>query len=64
MSYKENNLVDVTWYLIGSTDEYKDLKRDIARVCRDVTIASCIDEICISDIVQTFNNHGYKVVKK
>lgn len=55
-------LADVDWLLIGSTDEYAELKRDIAIVCRDVV--GFIDEICIHDIVATFRKHGFEVVAK
>ena len=43
-------LADVKWGLIGSTEEYKELKKFIGVVCRDVTGACCIDEVCIMDI--------------
>ena len=43
-------LRDASWFLIGSTNEYAELKKWIAHICRDVTKAGCIDEICISDI--------------
>jgi hypothetical protein len=56
------HLADIEWLHIGTTDEYEGLKHDIATVCRDVTHASCIDEICINDIVRTFELHGYDVV--
>jgi hypothetical protein len=58
------NLGDVKWLVIGSTKEFTALKEDIANVCRDVTKAGCIDEICIHDIIKTFENHGYTVKKE
>lgn len=57
-------LHEVSWSLIGSTNEFKDLKRDIGHVCQDVTNAACIDEICIMDIVNTFKKHGYVITKE
>lgn len=57
-------LADEDWFWIGHTDEYNDLKHQLANVCRDVTEAGCIDEICINDILQTFRNFGYEVVNK
>lgn len=59
----EPPLGDVPWLVIGSTNEYAELKRDIAHTCRDVTRGCCIDEICIHDIVKTFERFGYSVVK-
>lgn len=56
-------LHEVNWLHLGVTDEYANIKKAIAHVCRDVTGAACIDEICINDIVQTFHKHGYKVEK-
>lgn len=61
---RDAGLAEVRWLLIGSTAEYADLKRDLAHVCRDVTRAACIDEICIHDILATLDRHGYKVVPK
>lgn len=60
----EDFLINVNWLLLGSTDKYSLLKRRIAHICRDVTEAGCIDEICIHDIVYTFNELGYDVVKQ
>lgn len=57
-------LHEVEWMQLGSTDKFAALKKDIAHVCRDVTNAACIDEICVSDIVATFLKHGYVVTKK
>jgi hypothetical protein len=61
---KKNSLVDINWLHIGMTNEYATLKKDISHVCRDVTKASCIDEICLNDILVTFKNHGYIVVRE
>ena len=60
---KKNNLADINWLHLGKTNEYATLKKDIANVCRDVTRAGCIDEICINDILETFRQHGYVVVR-
>jgi hypothetical protein len=57
-------LHEVSWSLIGSTEEYRDLKKDIAYVCHDVIDAACIPEICIMDIVNTFKKHGYIITKE
>ena len=57
-------LADIPWLVIGKTNRYSKLKEDIGIVCRDVTEASCIDEICINDILYMFRIHGYEVVKK
>jgi hypothetical protein len=57
-------LADINWLWLGHTDEYSELKKRIAHICRDVTNAGCIDEICINDIVVTFRQFGYEVVKK
>jgi hypothetical protein len=57
-------LADEDWLWIGHTEEHYHLKCDIADVCRDVTEAGCIDEICINDILQTFRKFGYEVIKK
>lgn len=57
------DLLDIEWMRIGKTNRYSSLKKDIAHVCRDVTQAACIDEICIHDIVKTFHNHGYSIIK-
>jgi hypothetical protein len=64
---RENPVLDlhsVDWLTIGTTDGYFSLKQAIAHVCRDVTQAGSIDEICIHDIIVTFDKYGYKVVKK
>lgn len=58
------DLSKVSWSVIGSTEEYSELKSDIAHVCRDVTCAGCIDEHCIADIVATFKKHGYLIRKE
>ena len=55
------SLADESWFVIGSTDQFSDLKKDIAHVCHDVTNGCCINEICISDILQTFRKHGYEI---
>ena len=55
-------LADVNWLLIGSTNEYADLKKWIAHICRDVTHAACIDELCINDICVGFRQKGYEIV--
>ena len=57
-------LADVNWLYLGTTDEYSELKKRIAHICHDVTEACCIDEICINDIVVTFRQFGYEVVKR
>ena len=57
-------LADVNWLLIGSTDEYAELKKWIAHICRDVTNAACIDEICIYDICVGLRQKGYEVIAK
>lgn len=51
-----------SWLHIGSLKKYGKLKSAIAHVCRDVTNAGCIDEICINDILLTFRKHGFEVV--
>jgi len=55
-------LADINWLLIGSTNEYADLKSWIARICYDVAGAGCIDEICINDICDGLRMKGYEVV--
>lgn len=57
------NLLDINWLHMGRTDEYSELKTFVAHVCRDVTKAAQIDEICINDILQAFKQHGYIVVE-
>lgn len=57
-------LADVNWLHMGTTDDYSALKKRIAHICHDVTKACCIDEICINDIVVTFRQFGYEVVKR
>lgn len=57
-------LNEINWLHLGHTEDYSSLKKDIAHVCRDVTRAGCIDEICINDIIATFKKHGYDVVKE
>lgn len=57
-------LADVNWLHLGTTDEYSELKKRIAHICHDVAEACCIDEICINDIVVTFRQFGYEVVKR
>lgn len=64
LSVEVVELWKVNWLHLGTTDHYAGLKKDIAHVCRDVTHAACIDEICINDIVQTFRNHGFVVVPR
>lgn len=54
-------LHEVNWSHLGKTEEFKELKSDLAHVTRDVQ--GFIDEIAINDIVQTFLKHGYVVVK-
>ena len=54
-------LHEVNWFHLGKTEEFKELKSDLAHVTRDVQ--GFIDEIAINDIVQTFLKHGYVVVK-
>lgn len=61
---KPKYLADVKWLVLGSTDEYDRLKERVAHVCRDVTRASCIDELCINDILYTFRQFGYEVIKR
>ena len=56
------DLNQLTWSVIGSTQEYHNLKEDISLVCRDVTEAACIREICLMDILHTFKIHGYVVM--
>jgi len=56
-------LDQVNWLHLGRTEEYSALKEAIAHVCRDVTHGGCIDEICIHDIVATFKQHGFIVVR-
>lgn len=58
------NLLDINWLHLGQTDEHGELKAFVAHVCRDVTKAACIDEICINDVLQAFKQHGYVVVKE
>lgn len=60
---QEVSLHDVAWTHLGSTNQFDDLKKAVAHVCRDVTKAACIDELCINDILQTFQKHGYEVKK-
>lgn len=55
-------LADINWLWLGRTDQYDALKKRIAHICRDVTKAACIDEICINDIVVTFRQFGYEVI--
>ena len=55
------DLSDVHWLYIGSTDMFKPLKDDIAHVIKDTQ--GFIDEIQISDVIYMFNKHGYKIVK-
>lgn len=57
-------LSKVSWLKLGSTEEHSELKKDIANVCRDVTEACQINEICINDIVVTFKQHGYTIIKE
>ena len=57
-------LADVNWLHLGTTNEYKSLKKFIADICNDVTKAACIDEICINDICVGFRQRGYEVVEK
>lgn len=54
-------LHEVNWSHLGKTEEFKELKSDLAHVTRDVQ--GFIDEIVINDIVQTFLKHGYVIVK-
>lgn len=56
-------LHEETWLLLGSTKEHFDLTKRIAHICRDVTKGACIDEICIHDIVATFAQFGFHVVR-
>jgi len=55
-------LADVEWLWLGNTKDYKEVKDFVALVCRDVTNASCINEICINDVLQALRQHGYEVV--
>lgn len=55
-------LHEVNWLHLGRTNDYQELKADIAHVCKDVQ--GFIEEIAVNDIVQTFLKHGYVVVKK
>lgn len=55
-------LADVDWFVIGNTRKYDAVKKWIAHICRDVTNASCIDEICIADILSGLRTHGFEVV--
>jgi hypothetical protein len=64
MSEELKMLADVEWLKIGSTDEYAEVKAWIAHICRDVTEASCIDEICIHDICIGLRQKGYEIVAK
>jgi hypothetical protein len=64
MSEELKMLADVKWLKIGSTDEYAELKVWIAHICRDVTEASCIDEICINDICIGLRQKGYEIFAK
>lgn len=57
-------LADVEWLHLGSTNEYKDVKKFIADICYDVARAACIDEICINDICVGFRQCGYEVIAK
>lgn len=57
-------LADVEWLHLGSTHEYKDVKKFIADICYDVARAACIDEICINDICVGFRQRGYEVIAK
>lgn len=57
-------LADVEWLHLGSTNEYKDVKKFIADICYDVARAACIDEICINDICVGFRQRGYEVIEK
>lgn len=59
-----DNLLDVNWLHIGASDQYAELKKDIGEACRDVTNGGCIDEICIYDILKTFERHGFAVVQQ
>lgn len=59
---KGKPLACINWLHLGTTENYAELKKDIANVCRDVTEAGCIDEICINDIVESFKLLGYEVV--
>jgi hypothetical protein len=58
-----DKLTDINWLHIGQTDEYAGLKTAVAHVCRDVTNAGSIDEVCLSDILHTLERQGYSVVK-
>ncbi len=50
------------WSVLGSTEEYHNLKEDISIVCHDVTDAACIRELCMMDILSTLKIHGYVVM--
>ena len=56
------DLNQLTWSAIGSTEEFYKLKEDISIVCRDVTDAACIRELCLMDILSTLKIHGYVVM--
>jgi len=58
--YREN-LATVQWGHLGSTSQYAGLKRDIAHVVKDVQCF--IDEVQLSDILYTFNLHGFQVTR-
>lgn len=55
-------LADVEWLKIGSNKEYDEVKHWIAHICRDVTHAGCIDELCINDICIGLRQKGFEVV--
>lgn len=56
-------LADVDWLWLGKTKQFDGVKDWVAHVCRDVTQASCINEICINDVCQALRKHGFEVIK-
>lgn len=60
----KDSLGEVPWLWQGHTEEYTDLKKQIAHICRDVTKAGCIDEVCINDVILGFKEFGYKIIKR
>ena len=55
-------LADVDWLWLGNTNNHKEVKDFVALVCRDVTDASCINELCINDVLQALRRYGYEVI--